>query len=104
MDENMGGNTPTGGSMGGGTADAESAAQGRFAKAKEFVGDKYSVAADAVKNRYSAVRGKVEEIDFNELTENVRGYVRSNPGKALLISVGVGFVIGMLLRRGSDED
>jgi ElaB/YqjD/DUF883 family membrane-anchored ribosome-binding protein len=106
MDQNQGGNTPTGGSMGGATgAGADAAdAQGRFAKAKEFVGDKYSVAADAVKNRYSAVRGKVEEIDFNELTENVRGYVRSNPGKALLISVGVGFVIGMLLRRGSDED
>jgi ElaB/YqjD/DUF883 family membrane-anchored ribosome-binding protein len=50
------------------------------------------------------VRGKVEEIDFEEVTDKVREYVRSNPGKALLLSVGVGFAIGMLLRRGTDED
>lgn len=76
---------------------------GRFSKAKEFVGEKYGAAADAMKNRYTAVRGKVEEIDMGEVTGKVREYVRSNPGKAMLISVGVGFLIGLLLRR-SDED
>jgi ElaB/YqjD/DUF883 family membrane-anchored ribosome-binding protein len=101
-----------------GTGTTESAAEeaaGRFAKAKEFVSDKYGAASEAVKdkygaaseavrNRYTAVRGKVEEIDFEEVTDKVREYVRSNPGKALLLSVGVGFAIGMLLRRGTDED
>ena len=77
----------------------------RFARAKDFADEKYSAASDAVKNQYNRVRERVEDIDFGEVTDQVRGYVRSNPGKALLISVGVGFLIGLLLRRDdSDEE
>ena len=97
------------------TAAGAGEAGGRFSKAKEYVGDKVSGAADAikdryasaseaVKNRYSAVKEKVEDIDFGEVTEKVRDYVRSNPGKALLISVGVGFALGLMLRRSSRDD
>lgn len=75
---------------------------GRFGKAKEFVGDKYERASGAVKDGYNTIREKVEDVDFGALTDQVRTYVRSNPGKALLISVGVGFLIGLLLRR--DEE
>ena len=75
----------------------------RFAKAKDFANEKYSAASDAVKNQYNRVREQVEDIDFAEITDQVRNYVRSNPGKALLISIGAGFIIGLLLRR-SDED
>ena len=77
--------------------------QGRFGRAKEFVGDKYAKASGAVKSGYNTVREKVEDVDFEALTDQVRSYVRSNPGKALLISVGVGFLVGLLLRR-DDED
>lgn len=76
----------------------------RFSRAREFVNDKYSAASDAVKNQYNRVREKVEDVDFGEITDQIRGYVRSNPGKALLISVGVGFLIGLLLRRSDEED
>jgi ElaB/YqjD/DUF883 family membrane-anchored ribosome-binding protein len=87
---------------------------GRFGRAKEFVNEKYSAASDAVKDKYaaasaaakdkySAAKEKLGEVDFNGMAEQVRSYVRSNPGKALLISVGVGFVIGLLLRRDDDE-
>lgn len=76
----------------------------RFARAKDFASDKYSAASDAVKDKYNRVREKVEDIDFGEITDQVRTYVRSNPGKALLISVGAGFIIGLLLRRSDDED
>jgi len=75
----------------------------RFARAKDIAGEKYSAASDAVKNQYNRVREQVEDIDFAEITDQVRNYVRSNPGKALLISIGAGFIIGLLLRR-SDED
>ncbi|MEA2571865.1 MAG: C-terminal glycine zipper region [Acidobacteriota bacterium] len=75
---------------------------GRFDKAKEFVGDKYSAASGAVRDQYNKVKEKVEDVDFGAVTDQVRSYVRSNPGKALLISVGVGFVIGMLLRRDDE--
>lgn len=85
MDENTS-------STAGKSAEGESDAQGRFGRAKEFVGDKY--------NR---VREKVEDVDFGAVTDQVRTYVKSNPGKALLISIGVGFVIGMLLRRDDDD-
>jgi len=76
----------------------------RFNKAKDYVNDKYSAASDSMKNQYNRFREKVDDVDFGEVTDQVRTYVRSNPGKALLISVGVGFVIGLLLRRDDDEE
>ena len=76
----------------------------RFGRAKEYVSDKYSAASDAMKNQYNRARERVDDVDFGEITDQMRTYVRSNPGKALLISVGVGFLIGLLLRRGEDED
>ncbi len=72
---------------------ADESASGRFGRAKEFVGDKYN-----------AMRERVEDADFGAIMDQVRSYVRSNPGKALLISVGVGFLIGLLLRSGEDEE
>jgi ElaB/YqjD/DUF883 family membrane-anchored ribosome-binding protein len=84
----------------GGAAQEES---GRFGRAKDYVSDKYSQASGAMKSGYNTVREKVEDVDFGAITDQVRSYVRSNPGKALLISVGVGFLVGLLLRR-DDED
>lgn len=76
----------------------------RFGKAKDYVNDKYSAASDAMKNQYNRVREQVDDVDFGEVADQVRTYVRSNPGKALLISVGVGFLLGLLLRRSDDEE
>jgi ElaB/YqjD/DUF883 family membrane-anchored ribosome-binding protein len=99
MDEN-----PTGTAGGGSATDAgDTGGEGRFGRAKEFVNQKYESASGAVRNAYSSTRERVEDVDFGEITDQVRTYVRSNPGKALLISVGVGFLIGLLLRR-DDED
>jgi ElaB/YqjD/DUF883 family membrane-anchored ribosome-binding protein len=44
----------------------------------------------------------VDDVDMGAITDQVRTYVKSNPGKALLISVGVGFLVGLLLRRDDD--
>jgi ElaB/YqjD/DUF883 family membrane-anchored ribosome-binding protein len=76
----------------------------RFGKARDYVNDKYGAASGAVRDTYNQVREKVEDVDVSALTDQVRSYVRSNPGKALLISIGAGFVIGLLLRRSEDED
>ena len=84
----------------GSTSDSDDS---RFDRARDYVTDKASAASDAVKGQYNRVREQVEDADFGAMMDQVRGYVRSNPGKALLISVGVGFLIGLLLRR-SDED
>jgi len=102
----------------------EDATKGRIGRAKEVLGEKYGEASESVKakyadaskiakekfadaskvakEKYEKVKGKVDEIEFEEVTEKVRAYVRENPGKAILISVGVGFLIGLLLRRDDD--
>lgn len=85
-----------------GTNAAEEEAAGRFARAREYAGQKYEAATGAVRDGYNTVRERVDDVDFGAVADQVRTYVRSNPGKALLISVGVGFVIGLLLRR--DEE
>lgn len=76
----------------------------RFDRAKEFVNDKYSAASGFARDKYNQAREKIDDVDFGAVTDQVRSYVRSNPGKALLISVGVGFVIGLLLRRDDGEE
>lgn len=86
-----------------GTATGDEGGGSRFSRAREYMGEKYDAAAGAAKNAYSSARERVEDVDFGAVADQVRTYVRSNPGKALLISVGVGFLIGLLLRR-DDED
>jgi ElaB/YqjD/DUF883 family membrane-anchored ribosome-binding protein len=86
------------------TGDGGADESSRFGKARDYVNDKYSAASDAMKNQYSRLRERVDDVDFGEVSDQVRTYVRSNPGKALLISVGVGFVIGLLLRRDDSEE
>ena len=87
-----------------GAAGAEGSDEGdRFGRARQFVNEKYETASGAVRDGYNTMREKVEDVDFGAITDQVRTYVRSNPGKALLISVGVGFLIGLLLR-SNDED
>ncbi len=71
----------------------DSADNSRFGRAKDYVGSKYN-----------EMRERVDDVDFGAITDQVRSYVRSNPGKALLVSIGVGFVIGLLLRGGDDEE
>ena len=101
MEETTPGTTAgTAGESGGPAGDASS----RFGKAKDYARDKYDAASDAMKDQYNRMREKVDDVDFGAIADQVRSYVRSNPGKALLISVGAGFLIGLLLRRGSDED
>lgn len=73
-------------------------------RAKAFVGEKVSSAGEAAKKTYGSVRGKVAEADMGAMVEQVRSYVRENPGKALLMSVAAGFLLGLLLRRSDDEE
>ena len=97
----MADDTSTTGATGAGADESDSSS--RFGRAKQFVNDKYEAASGKMKDGYNTVREKMEDVDFGAITDQVRSYVRSNPGKALLISVGVGFLIGLLLRR-DDED
>jgi ElaB/YqjD/DUF883 family membrane-anchored ribosome-binding protein len=59
-------------------------------QAKDYVSDKVSVVGDKLKDLQNA--------DLGELAENAKEYARKKPGQALLISAGVGLLLGMLLR------
>jgi ElaB/YqjD/DUF883 family membrane-anchored ribosome-binding protein len=95
--------TTSGAPGAGGTSTGDDAGT-RFGKAKEFVNEKYEAASDFTRSQYNRAKEKIDDVDFGAITDQVRSYVRSNPGKALLISVGVGFLVGLLLRRDGDDD
>ena len=58
--------------------------------AKDYVSDKVSVVSDKIKDLQNA--------DLGELAENAKNYARQKPGQALLISAGVGLLLGLILR------
>ena len=58
--------------------------------AKDIVSDKVSVVSDKIKDLQNA--------DLGELAENAKNYARQKPGQALLISAGVGLLLGLILR------
>jgi ElaB/YqjD/DUF883 family membrane-anchored ribosome-binding protein len=59
----------------------------------------YRTAADTARQRYDQIRS-----DAGNLTREVGAYVRENPAKALLMAAGVGFLLGLLVRRNDDDE
>ena len=52
-------------------------------------------AVEQLREGYSQVQGEVEG-----LVDDVTDYVRHNPGQAVLVAAGLGFLVGLLFRRG----
>jgi ElaB/YqjD/DUF883 family membrane-anchored ribosome-binding protein len=69
------------------------------ARVKEKAGE----VADTVKARAATVRDKIRQTDWDDVMSNVTSYVKDNPGKAVGIALGVGFALGVLLRRRGDD-
>ena len=59
-------------------------------QAKDYVSDKVSVVGDKFK--------ELQNADLGELAENAKEYARQKPGQALLISAGVGLLLGLIIR------
>ncbi len=61
-------------------------------------------AGEKARERYEATRHQVSEgydkvtKDLDQLTKDVNDYVRHNPGKAVAIAAGIGFVVGLLFK------
>ena len=77
-------------------------------RTKEVLGDSYGKAreqfddvSDDVRKTVKTAAKKIES-DYGYIWDDVRGYVRENPGTSLAISAAVGFVLGFLLR-GDDD-
>ena len=72
-------------------------------RTKEVLGDSYGKAREQFDDVSEAVRKTVKsaakkiESDYGYIWDDVRGYVRENPGTAVAISAAVGFVLGFLL-------
>ena len=60
--------------------------------------ERYGVAAEKARQGYDKARK-----DLDHLTQDVNEYVRDNPGKAVLIAAGVGFLIGLIFRGRSHD-
>lgn len=67
------------------------------------VRDKMGDVADNVRARAASLREKIRDTEWDDVMNNVTGYVRDNPGKSIAIALGVGFVLGFLVRRRSDD-
>ncbi|HEY0100061.1 MAG TPA: hypothetical protein VGB76_14020 [Pyrinomonadaceae bacterium] len=99
-----GGLSTTGGATGGtstGTATAREGIAGTAQEygqkladaastAKDYLGDKISVAGDKFKD--------LQNVDYRQAAEQAKNYAREKPGQALLISAAAGFLIGLLLK------
>ncbi|MFQ5527980.1 MAG: YqjD family protein [Thermoanaerobaculia bacterium] len=59
--------------------------------------EKYEGARETTRQGYDRVTK-----DLQHLGEDVNEYVRQNPGKAIAIAIGAGFVLGILLRGRRD--
>jgi ElaB/YqjD/DUF883 family membrane-anchored ribosome-binding protein len=79
--------------------DARASAGDRAARIRETVGQ----VADNVKAKASSLRDKIRDTEWDDVVDNVKGYVRDNPGKSVAIALGVGFAVGLLLRRRGDD-
>ena len=56
-------------------------------------------AARRAKEKFVEKKNQLAEKSIGELVDDGRDYVRENPGKTILISVGVGALIGYVIGR-----
>jgi ElaB/YqjD/DUF883 family membrane-anchored ribosome-binding protein len=66
-------------------------------RARGAAKERAEVAVERLKGGYDKVHN-----DFDKLRGDVEDYVRDNPGKSVLMAAGVGFLLGVVLRRRGD--
>jgi ElaB/YqjD/DUF883 family membrane-anchored ribosome-binding protein len=69
---------------------------GRFKERVENV-------TESVKAKASEIREKIKQTEMDDVVSGVKDYVRDNPGKSVAIALGLGFALGLLLRRRGDD-
>lgn len=73
----------------------------KIEQTKEVLGDSLGDYGDEVRKTVKSTAKKIEK-DYGYLWDDVRRYVKESPGTAVAISVGIGFLLGYLLR-GDDD-
>jgi ElaB/YqjD/DUF883 family membrane-anchored ribosome-binding protein len=70
-----------------------------FRRGAERAKEAYDDMTHRARQTYRKVQTKASDV-----THEVNRFVRDNPGKSIAIAAAVGFLIGLLVRRRSDED
>lgn len=87
--------------LSGATASAKEKFSGATSEAKRRInkaGDSMKSAASGARQKYGEVKEKIGSTDYRGLTSDLRTYVRENPGKAIVVATGIGFLLGLLMR------
>jgi ElaB/YqjD/DUF883 family membrane-anchored ribosome-binding protein len=74
----------------------------KIEQTKDVLGDSFDGASDEVRKQVKATAKRIEK-DYGYIWDDVRGYVKNNPGTAVALSVGIGFLLGYLLHGGDDD-
>jgi ElaB/YqjD/DUF883 family membrane-anchored ribosome-binding protein len=80
----------------------------RYQKVAEEMRREAERAAQAAREKVETAMGGLRQgyakVQKNVTTwgEDLSDFVRDNPGRSLLIAAGVGFLVGLLFRRGDD--
>ena len=89
------------------TVDAAKMVDEKIEAARESFGgrvkEKMGEVAEDVKSRAGALRDRIRDTDWDEVTDKATDWVRQNPGKSVAIALGVGFALGLLFRRRSED-
>ncbi len=75
-------------------SDLKTAATGKIEAIREGAGETASQLREVASERWQDTRERARE-----LHHSMEDYVRENPTKSILTAVGVGFVVGLLIRR-----
>jgi ElaB/YqjD/DUF883 family membrane-anchored ribosome-binding protein len=74
----------------------------KIEQTKEVLGDSFDDVSGDVRKSVKATAKRIEK-DYGYLWDDVRKYMKDNPGTAVALSVGVGFLLGYLLGGGEDD-
>lgn len=87
-----------------GAGKATQAVKERAERVSEGAKEKFEGAKEKFDGARESAREGYDKVtkDLQHLGEDVNEYVRHNPGKAVAIAVGAGFVLGLLLRGRRD--
>ena len=74
-------------------SEAQAEARRRAARAKEVAREQYEARSEQFREGYSKVQDNMHHV-----SDDLGSFVRQNPGRAVLIAAGAGFLLGMLFR------
>ncbi len=60
--------------------------------------EQYEQLAAKSRDLYGRMRDRIREVDFKEKGDQVLEYIKDNPGKAVMIALATGFLVGYVTR------